>query len=195
MNAQIEKDFQFQAGLYFDKTLLLNTYSFTAFMEVSTDSIREQNIAMQRVEHFLFEKLEHSIFVKDSEKKVIDKLIDAGFAVGVLPEEPFDQIIALVLISKLNALTEGRLIVTSLTMSSRLSDGVRFTENRETANHVLGQNGWWKSGLPKLSLPEKHKTDGSKVVKMQNNEWIDLGLSWKDKSQNNNEIVFDPEKQ
>mgnify|MGYP003341632791 FL=1 len=194
MNAQIEKEFKFQAGLYFSDQFFLNLYTLSVHMEVSTESIREQNIAMERIHYFLYDKLEHAFFIKDTEKKLIDKLTNLGMKACPIPEEPYDQIIALVLISKLNAITEGRLIITDIVIESRLSDGVKFKENAETAQHVLGQNGWWRGFQPTIVDLPKYKLSDAKVVQLINNEWNEVCLSWKEKAPSNTEIVFDPEK-
>ena len=163
MNAQIEKEFKFQAGLYFSDQFFLNLYTLSVHMEVSTESIREQNIAMERIHYFLYDKLEHAFFIKDTEKKLIDKLTNLGMKACPIPEEPYDQIIALVLISKLNAITEGRLIITDIVIESRLSDGVKFKENAETAQHVLGQNGWWRGFQPTIVDLPKYKLSDAKI--------------------------------
>ena len=42
-------------------------------MEVETESIREQNVAMERIKYFLNECLENGIFVQDTEHKIIEK--------------------------------------------------------------------------------------------------------------------------
>ena len=80
MSAIVERDFSFQAGVYFNKTVLFNLYDFTVQMEVETDDIREQNIAMDRIKYFIYECLEGVIFIQDSEDKNIEKLTDqVGF--------------------------------------------------------------------------------------------------------------------
>ena len=97
MNTQIEREFDFQAGVFFEDSFLMNFYEFTLFMEVNTDSIREQNVAMDRIKYLIYESLENSVFVNFKETKTIEKYMDAGLKVAVIPEDPYDQIIALIL--------------------------------------------------------------------------------------------------
>ena len=73
MTTRIEREFEFQAGVYFKEEFLMNLYTITLYMEVETESIREQNVAMERIKYFLNECLENGIFVQDTEHKVIEK--------------------------------------------------------------------------------------------------------------------------
>ena len=73
MNARIEKDFYFQAAVHFEDKFYINSYDITLSLLVETDSIREQNIAMDRVTHFLSEVLQNSILVYNKDKESIDK--------------------------------------------------------------------------------------------------------------------------
>ena len=148
-----------------------------------------QTCALPIFHYFLYDKLEHAFFIKDTEKKLIDKLTNLGMKACPIPEEPYDQIIALVLISKLNAITEGRLIITDIVIESRLSDGVKFKENAETAQHVLGQNGWWRGFQPTIVDLPKYKLSDAKVVQLINNEWNEVCLSWKEKAPSNTEKI------
>ena len=71
MTTRIEREFEFQAGVYFKEEFLMNLYTITLYMEVETESIREQNVAMERIKYFLNECLENVIFVQDTEHKII----------------------------------------------------------------------------------------------------------------------------
>ena len=67
MSTQIEREFTFQAGVYFEEEFLMNVYDISLSMFVETDSIREQNIAMDRIKYFLSECLESSVFVEETD--------------------------------------------------------------------------------------------------------------------------------
>ena len=126
MTTRILREFAFQAGVYFEDAFSMNMYSLSICMDVETDSIREQNIAMERIKYFLAESLESSIFVNQAETKLIEKYTTCGFKVCTLPNDPYDQIVTIMLLVKLNAIAEGRLIVTDITLGSQLSDEVNF---------------------------------------------------------------------
>lgn len=195
MSTQIEREFTFQAGVFFEGKFLMNVYDISLSMFVETDSIREQNIAMDRIKYFLSECLESSVFVEETEKKAIEKFQAAGINVCVLPEEPYDQIVTLILLMKLNAITEGKLLVTDIVLCSELSDGVKFIYDFESVHAANPfKKGWWLESNTQITNPEKsNKKD--KIVKLVKtvNDWTPLDLDWKEKPANTTEIIFNTE--
>lgn len=168
-------------------------------MEVETESIREQNVAMERIKYFLNECLENGIFVQDTEHKVIEKYRTCGFKVCTVPEEPYDQIITLLLLTKLNSITEGRLVITDMTLGSRISDDVRFICDIESPRGPLESPGWWSDIGTSISDPIKKSVKKDKIVKLfktPSTDWAEHNLVWKEKDQTANcEIVFTTEQE
>jgi hypothetical protein len=181
MNTRIEKDFCFQTGLYFEDKFHVNVYDITLSMLVETDSISEQNVAMDRASYFLHEVIQDSVLVSVANRDIIKKYEDVGLRVCELPEEPYDQILAMVLLLKLNSIMEDRLKITDMVIGSSMSDGVRFNLVSEVAENTLSGKYWWNS--PCISI-NNSKTDGidyNKIIKLFNNDdWLDLGLSWRE---------------
>lgn len=163
-------------------------------MEVETESIREQNVAMERIKYFLNECLENCIFVQDTEHKIIEKYTSCGFKVSTVPEEPYDQIITLLLLTKLNSITENRLIITDMTLGSRISDDVKFICDIESPRGPLEMPGWWTDSGTSIADPAKKTIRKDKIVKLfktQSTDWAEYNLVWKEKDHNANcEIVF-----
>lgn len=191
MNPRIEKDFYFQTAMHFQGQFYVNSYDLTLSMLVETDDIREQNIAMERTVHFLSSVLQNSILVKSSKHntvedvKVIEKYKNADIRVCELPEEPYDQILGMALIQKLNAIMEGRLKITDMVIGSVLSDDVRFSLVSEVAEAALVGNHWWNKSSICINNDElkaaETKTKGNIVKLFDDSAWVDLGLSWKEK--------------
>ncbi len=106
----------------------------------------------------------------------------------------YDQILAILLLLKLNAITEGRLEVTDIVFRSELSDDVRFIYDITSASHnPFGNKGWWLESstsitdIPKISKKEK-------IVKLvKNSDWCGCGLDWEEKSNKSSEILFTTE--
>jgi hypothetical protein len=194
LGTRIERDFSFQAAVHFEGYFLMNIYEISLAMEVETMSIREQNIAMDRIIYFLSECLSNSVFVQDTDKKAIEKYTQADIKVCTLPEEPYDQILALLLLLKVNAITEGRLEITDIVLRSELSDEVKFIYDITSATHnPFGSKGWWLESstsiadIPKISKKEK-------IVKLvKNSDWSGYGLDWEEKSSKSSEIIFTSE--
>ena len=199
MATRIEREFAFQAGVYFEGQFLMTIYELSLRMEVDAASIKEQNIAMDRIHYFLHECLGNSIFVQDSEKKAIEKYLQADIKVCTLPEEPYDQIITILLLLKLNSITEGKLHITDISLMSGLSDDVKFVYNIENiVNHPFGNKGWWADCNTNMSdLAKTSKKD--KIVRLikQHSDWNKVGLDWEQKEHKTTEIIFngDHEKQ
>lgn len=194
MSALVQRDFDFQAGVYFQNTFLLNYYNFTLFLEVNTESVHEQNIAMERIKFFIYEIVENAIIVQDTETDVIKKYQDAGLKVCAIPEEPYDQILALLLMLKINAICEDRLKVVDILFTSKLSDEVKFKESIQTAEHTFDDIGWYNDPSPYIA--NNKKSGREKIVKIKNGGWNEIGLVWKEKKDKPKEIVFsiEPEK-
>lgn len=188
MNTRIERDFVFDSAIHFANGFYINSYALTLSMLIETESIREQNIALDRLTHFMSVVLNSSIFVEQNDTKVIKKYKDAGIRVCTLPEEPYDQIVALVLLVKLNAIAEGRLKITDLTLSSNLSDGVRFCTVAEVAENFVetGRTDlWWN--VPTLCVEHCQKKDDDNIVKLFGQTgWAEHGLEWKEKTTQSN---------
>lgn len=199
MTTRIARDFTFQAGVYFKEDFLMNIYDIELYMEVETESIREQNVAMERIKFFLNECLENSIFVQDSEVKIIEKYSTCGFKVCTIPEEPYDQIVTLMLLTKLNSITEGRLMITGVTLGSRISDQVKFTCDIENSRGPFEAHGWWSESGTSITAPIKTSSKKDKIVKLfktPSTDWTDVNLLWKEKDINpKSEILFTTEQE
>jgi hypothetical protein len=196
---KIEREFAFQAAVYFEGEFLMTIYELALKMEVDTASIKEQNIAMDRIHYFLHECLGNSIFVQETEKKAIEKYMQADIKVCTLPDEPYDQIITILLLLKLNAITAGKLHITDISLMSGLSDDVKFVYDVETvANHPFGNKGWWSDCNTTITdITKINKKD--KIVRLvkQHCDWASVGLDWEQKEHTPTEIIFsnDHEKQ
>ena len=190
MSAIIERDFDFQAAVYFQSNFLVNLYDFTLTMEVNTDSIHEQNIALERVKYMVYEVFENAVFIQDTEDEMIKLYKAANLKVCKIPDEPFDQILALLIMLKIDSVLENRLKVTDITLTSKLSDLVKFKETIITAQNTFTDNDWYKDPGPTLSTEVPSKRGREKVVKIKNNDWKETGLLWKEKRESPKEIVF-----
>ncbi len=195
MYARIEREFDFQAAIHFEGNFIINSYSILLSMNVLSEDLHEQNIAFERIKYFIEYCLENSIFVDIKEKSPIDLYLKAGLKVCVLPDEPFDQIIAAVLLSKLNAITEKKLFVTELKILSKISDGVSFYINHDEAeNFANTENVWYTENNANITDINRRHNRKDKIVelKKESTDWNVIGLGWKslDIDTNGNKIIF-----
>ena len=184
MITRIERDFFFLAGVHFDDAYYINSYDLMLSFLVETDCLKEHHIAMSRLEHFIKDIMSNVVFVHRDEVDAIESYEAAGIRVCELPEHPLDQVVAIILLLKMNAIMESRMKITDVTIGSLLGEGVRYpivSELAESADMVAG-NHWWHK-------PDKHVYDKDiefntdNVVKLFfDDDWVDMGLSWKDKT-------------
>jgi len=190
MSTRIEKQFMFQAAIYYENKFMMNIYDFSISMLVQTDSIREQNIAMERIKYFINECLENSIFINQNQSEIIEKYKNCGLKIAILPEDPYDQVVGLLLMIKLNAITEGRLMITDIVFGSKHGDEVSFCLVLEQAEAAFPEPGWWTEAQNCVTKNIKINKN-EKVVKLFDHlSWDSLGLTWKEKKKKSSEKVL-----
>lgn len=193
MSATISRSFTLQAAIYYEENFIINNYEIKLYMDVNTDNIREQNIAMDRIKYLFDVCLDSCVFIDAKNIKIIDLYDKAGLVICPLPDEPFDQIIGALLIRKINAITENNLFVTEIKIKSRICDDVVFYVSCEEEIEFKNLQGvWWNENSPNISINAK-KTKKEKIVnlKKESIDWNILGLGWKEETKKG-EVVFIP---
>lgn len=194
MYARIEREFEFQAGIHFENNFIINSYNILLQMGVTTENLHEQNIAFERIKYLIEYHLENSLFIDYREKAAIDLYSKAGIKICVLPDEPFDQIVAAVLLSKFNTITEKKLFVMEMRILSKISDGVSFyLSHDEVDNFTTTEDVWYTENSARINEHKKiNKKEKIVELKKENSDWNSIGLGWKslDAEKNGNEIVF-----
>lgn len=180
MGSRIVKEVSFFAAVHFENQFLINLYECDMSMIVNTDDPREQRIAIDRLMYFVSHYLQNSMIVAEQEKTAIEKYENAGLNVCVVPEEPYDQILALVFLNKFNSIMEDRVVVTNMTFGSRLSDYIKFDISVEEAEEMYPDVAWYNDSTVAIRDAAKKKKD--KVVKLfGHDEWEKNELTWIEK--------------
>lgn len=185
MITRIERDIFFVAGIHFDDAYFINTYDLTLSMLVETDIPKEHTIAMERLDFFIKNVITNSVFVNEENHDIIEKYSEAGMSIITLPGEPFDQIVAMTLLLKLNAIMENRIKITDITICSLLGEGIRYpivTETAENADIMVGDKWWHQSDLETTNQNVFLFEPENNVVKLfDDSVWSEHSLSWKEK--------------
>jgi hypothetical protein len=188
MITRIERDIFFAAGVHFDDAYHINTYDFLLSMLVETDIPKEHTIAMDRFDFFIKNAVTNAVFINEEKHEEIEKYEEAGLKIITLPGEPFDQIVAMVLLLKLNAIMENRIKITDITISSLLGEGIRYpivTETAENADMMLGDKWWHNSDMETTNQHVFTFEPENNIVKLFDDSiWAQCDLSWKDKPKN-----------
>jgi hypothetical protein len=190
MNVRLQYDLEFLGGIYYQDLLQLNQYHVSLNLTTQTKNPADTNIAMDRLKCFVLGELESTVFINQSLQERGELMSMMGINITVLPEEPVDQIIGIMLFHKLNAIMEGRMTVDSLDISSSLGDSVWYQHDVEDAPGPFAQPGWWHDSGPSHSLLSPTDTDN--VVKITDNQWREYGLEWPEETaeHSGNTVVF-----
>lgn len=195
MNVNLEWNSDLLAGIYFQDELQLNRFGIRCQFRTATVDAASMNVAMDRVKFFIEITLRDAVFmalVNDNSRERAEMLELLGLKVIGLPEEPVDQIIGMMLYYKINAMCEGRLILTRLDVNSMLGQEVWFAHESDSDPGPFAQDGWWHHPGSQACL-KKVETIDTNVLKVEPNGWGELELNWPDDAQsqsNNNSVVY-----
>jgi hypothetical protein len=147
-----------------------------------TENKIELNIAMERLKCFVNAILFDTVFINQIHNDHAALMQIMGMNVTTLPDEPVDQIIGMMLYCKLNAIMEGRVMVSSVDISSHSSCGVWYLHDEQENVGIFDQPGWWNHpGILNHNI-EIRSDEQEKIVKVQPNSWSEFDLAWPDES-------------
>lgn len=182
MLAHIRKDLAFVAAVHFENQFIINLYECDLRMVVHTSDVREQAVAQERLFYFVSNYLQNCLIISKEETEHIKKYEAAGIRLCILPDEPFDQVLGLILINKFNAIMEGRIEVTDLVFGSKITDFVKFELSTEDAESLYGNKSWYNENTVNLRDCDKSSKKKEKIVKLFDpDEWEKNDLTWKEK--------------
>lgn len=173
------------AGIHYDGRLQMNEYSVKAYMMTNTEDPADHNIALNRIKHFVYNELESTIFVDIDDIEQCTLYANAGLNITTMPSAPVDQLIGIMMFTKFTAITEERLIIGEIEISSALGDGVIYLhgENENVSDVIVPV--WWTSS----DLVHNDLTDTDKVVTMHKGSvWRELELQWPDIEDNTDDM-------
>jgi hypothetical protein len=190
MNVRIAQLLSFNAGAWFDGELEMNQYTIKLWMITQSIDPEEQNIAFRRAKHFIYSQLENTIFIDSEEQSKCEQLVRAGLSITTLPGDPADQLIGIMLLHKLNAIMEGRIVVVEVEISA--GDAVIYLHGENETSDILARPEWWDSA--DLTHNDFTLDESGKVLSIpQESLWRDFDLAWPDSEENNdtgNIVVF-----
>lgn len=177
MNVRLEYDMEFAAALWYNSNFYVNNYQLKLSMITMTTISRDQNLALARIKYFVYDILENSVFLNSKNLDQRKKLTSAGIRVVTLPEEPVDQILGMTLCTKLNAIMQGRMLITDLDISSTQGDNVVYCHNTQEACGPVEDSGWWHDSEPVYT---DHAVNRNQRVIAINRDlkWHDIDLAW-----------------
>lgn len=192
MNVRIRISMPFGAGVYYDNQYRINQYNLKLWLTTNHVDPVMQNIALERIRHFVYQELDSSVFINAEHAAQCQQFANAGMKLTTMPCEPVDQIVGIMLYYKLNAIMEDYMLVNETELSSTMGDNIVYlhSENEEFDNASYPD--WWFSA--DVIHCDFDILEQEKVLSMpQNNAWRDLGLAWAestDDTDSGNVVVF-----
>ena len=160
---------------------MINHYEMVANFLTVTDDHFQQNVAYERMKHWMNRVMDGAILIDDQDEK-LPLYAATGARIMAVPEEPVDQIIGILLYLKLNAIMENRMVVTDIELWSTQGDDTRYLHSHgENLGPRLGQDGWWTDARP-IWGAARQRVDGKVVNLDRPPEWQDYDLGWEDTS-------------
>ena len=183
----IELNETFSTTMIIEDVVIPNTWNITVNLMPNTAKNKLYNKAMERVQYYIQEVLDNSIFVSYSNLALLSE-IPFKAQVHVFPDDPWDHLIAMCLYTKINSMTEEVFYVDSITINSHQARSVshNFSEadgGNENLHELFEDepdleqyvNYWYKS-TPQLFLLH----EGLKIV---DHTWDEIDLQYEDKPQ------------
>jgi len=187
--ARLKTQFEFMAGIYFDDEIYFNKYSMMIDFYTVSGTIQDQNIAADRLSYLIYEVVSRSIFISETAEKKISALTNAGLTVLTVPEPgPIDPIVLAVLVTKMNAILEGILIITEAEILSDISSPITYVWDEADSDddvHTIvndsDETRWWTSIDPRFgSYPADIVVADVEKTQPFPLTWDMLDLDWYD---------------
>ena len=188
MNVSLQKTWTWSSVLYYDGEAMINNYVASLdFCTVSADR-NEHNTAYERIKYWVDGVLHSAVLIAhDSDK--IASFQATGQRVIVLPEEPVDQLIGMMLWAKFTAIVEGRFEISSIKICSDVGDQVFYCHHHDENLGHFASAGWWSDPGPRWCEPARRRS--TKVINLSRMpEWSDLDLTWQPLDSSANNVLF-----
>jgi len=179
MNVRLQYTANFNAGIYYNGQMQMNNYVAKIYMLTNTPDGTASNVALDRIKHFIYTQIDSSILIDSENQEQCQKYVAANLNVTTFPGDPVDQLVGIMLYYKLKAITEDRMLIGEVEISSTLGEGLIYIHgDNENVNDVTIPD-WWES--VDLVHCDRELIDSDKVVNMHHTSvWRDLDLAWPD---------------
>jgi len=184
MNVRLQREFNFSAGVYWDDQFLMNEYRVKVDFITTTEIPHEQTIAFERMRTFIEGVLQDTVFLHYKDHERARTFAELEIKSAILPTDPFDQIIGIMLFCKLNAIVEGKVEITDVQVCSKAGNYVWFLHaQEESIGPFEGENWWHDSSIMTMLKPKPIK--GDKVVSLEKTPaWAEFGLEFSNNNSN-----------
>ena len=186
---RIRTQYDFTSGIFSQGDLLYNRFEMSIDFYTLNGTPEDQNTALDRMTYFIYDVVQHSMFIHEDDFDQINLLTSANIPLLTIADPgPFDPIILATLITKMNVITEDVIVITDAEITSQLSGNVGYiwdaADEEDEIHEIVNDTDlpkWWAAPQPRFgSYP-----DGVDVKKLEKTSpfplsWKDVGLPWAD---------------
>jgi hypothetical protein len=188
---RLQKMFAWNNAVTYDGGHVINEYIATLEMETGVDDQNQQAVAYERLRWWIANVLSHSVMINENDAQV-QNYLNTRQRVLMLPSDPVDHLVAMILYLKFNAIMEGRLILNEIRLSSEQGDHMTYIHSDELDGSINDDRGWWVDPGPHCHN-DVPRSAHRKVVELNRKvAWEDLELGW-DRTNNNTGTVIFPD--
>jgi hypothetical protein len=177
MNVRLIKTWQWHSGLVYRDAFYINTYTATIHMHTTSMYDHDHDTAYGRMDYWFEEVMQDSVMI-NADSPMIKAYVATGQRLLQFPDEPVDQLVGIMLCLKLNSITEGRLVITDVDLSSVHGADMTYQHNQAEAVGPMAAAGWWRDARPVWSHAVSPSRANKVVALNRSAEWNSLDLDW-----------------
>lgn len=175
MNTRLKKQFDVFAGLVTDTRYVTNVYQIDVSMTTSIKVDQtSHNRAYDRIVYWIDEVFYDSILIKE-QSSMIDPYLKAGRNVLILPYDPVDSVVGIMLFRKLTAIVEDALSIDEVAISSSVGNQLVYYHSIDEDVDLFKSPGWWNDSRP-IWINKDIATKGKIVSLNSHKEWSSIEL-------------------
>jgi len=172
--------------------MIPNAWEVVISLEPNNKHNKLFNKALERVQYYLKDVIDNSIFVSYQQLDAINKLPFTAQC-HIFPDDPWDHLVGMCLFTKLNSICEEVFFVSNISITSHQAQGISHNFGEEDGGNSVLHNlfdeedekqyvNYWYKSHPQLFLVE----DG---LKLQAGDWDQYELTLFPKDATNNLTV------
>ena len=162
MNVRLIKTWTWQSGIVYNDIFYINAYTAKIRMHTTSMYDSDHDVAYGRMDYWFEEVMQDSVMIS-ADSSAVKAYAATGQRLLLFPDQPVDQLVGIMLCLKLNAMTEGRLVVTDVDISSVHGSDMTYQHNVDEAVGPMAAAGWWQDTKP-IWNHVSSSARGSKVV-------------------------------
>jgi hypothetical protein len=187
---RLEKLLTWTSAITYDEGHAINEYIMQVGFYNTVDDDRQQAVAYERMKWWINSAMTDAVLISRDDP-FLSAYQKTRQRVMVLPDDPVDHLVTVMLYFKLNAIMEGRLIIDELKLSSDQGDNVWYLYNEMSDPVGLDHKSWWLDPRPIWHDRETLQSEQNVFNLARESDWSDLGLGWGTDEQDSRVVYAD----